>query len=79
MSIPIKPNNQRLIINGVKHDFDTEIELFSKNEFGFDITISVKEKDLSEYSNHKVGDVLPAHLSIRHNCTEFHHLFNRLG
>ena len=56
----------KLIIFGKRHDVNTEIELLSERKHGMNITIKYK-KDIS---NHYAGK-----RDVRHNCTEFHHLF----
>jgi len=51
---------QTLILFGAELDFNNEIEILSKDKFGMDITIEFK------------GITKP---EVRHNCTEFHHMF----
>ena len=49
-----------LILFGAKVKWDNELEVISEDEFGMDITI------------HMVDGTK----QTRHNCTEFHHLFD---
>ena len=52
---------KKLIIYGVEHDWDLEIELFNETEFGMNITIMFED----------------GHQEQKYNCTEFHHRYNR--
>ena len=58
---------EKLIIFGVEHPIDKELELDDNSEFGMDITI--------EYVDgfHQRDD----NVDVRQNCTEFHHLYNK--
>lgn len=58
------PDNT-LLINGTPHVWTEEIELFSTNEFGMNITICYDWFDGFRTTE------------TRHNCTELHHLFDK--
>tara|TARA_R110000772_G_scaffold156085_2_gene267146 strand:+ start:309 stop:695 length:387 start_codon:yes stop_codon:yes gene_type:complete len=55
----------KLIVLGVEKDSTKELELFAENEFGFKATIRYNKELVPTYRN-----------EIRHNLTEFHHLFD---
>ena len=54
---------QTLKVLGNKMNWDNELEIKDPSEFGMDVIIHLKD----------------GMISIRHNCTEFHHRYERMG
>jgi len=65
--IKTNTNMNNLTIFGKEHPVDKEIELFDDSEFGMDCVIRYRD----DIDRHYTGIT-----ETRHNCTEFHHLYN---
>jgi hypothetical protein len=70
----IKNTNMKLIYLDLELDPSKEHKLYSKNLFGFKVT--VKYKRITSYTNkHKMEHVV----NIFNNCTEVHHMYKTLS
>jgi len=57
----------KLFLFGIEINSEYELEINTEEDFGFDIEVKYKE------------DVYDDAEDIYHNCTEFHHLYNKKG
>lgn len=60
---------KKLLLFGAELDWDKEYEIFFDGK-GVNIEVSIKELVRKDYT-------LPPIVETRHNCTEFHHRFNK--
>ena len=64
-----KYSNVKLIVLREEYPWKGEIELVSDSEFGLNITILNKERNVG-------GEIHPSRIEVFHNCTELHHKYD---